>query len=330
MINPYWEYAGTRYKAKIKAIEASGGDVNNITFSAFDSFFYLYDWKIEPKESFEELLLERALQIRDSYSYIKLWYSGGHDSTLMLNTFIKHNIHIDEIVVYRFAINDNFDNLSNTEVDTYTLPFMKTLQNVLINTKFTIYDFSREYFDKHLSDKWLHTKSNLDLRHMYIPKFNGKNYCHLMGDMDPEVYFKDGEWFSIVYDTNNLAEKTGVRNVELFYTSAQLPKLHSKQLHMVKNYLKNSDTYYMSSVSNDYKNIVRKVVRKGSLFPETAILAKARHVSLLDNVKTRQMLIKADKKQRDALYSLCNTKINGKKLVNLFRGYSAGTLCLGM
>jgi hypothetical protein len=329
MINSYWEYAGTRYKNKFKAIEASRGDVNSITFSAFDSFFYSYDWKTEPTESFEELLLERALQLRDTYSYIKLWYSGGHDSTLMLNTFIKHNIHIDEIIVSRFAMNDNFDNLSNIEVDNYTIPFTKTLQNVLVNTKFSLYDFSREYFDKYLSDKWLHTKSNFDLRHLYIPKFNGKNYCHLMGDLDPQVYFKDGTWFSSVYDTNNLAERAGFRNIELFYTSTHIPKLHAKQLHIVKNYLKNTNNYYTSNASPEFKNIVRKVVRNGSLFPQVSILPKSRLVSLLDNVKTRQMLIKADKKQIDTLYSLCNTKINGKKLINLLIGYSAGTLCLG-
>ena len=35
----YWEYAGTRYKTKLKAIEASGGDIMSITFSAFDEAF---------------------------------------------------------------------------------------------------------------------------------------------------------------------------------------------------------------------------------------------------------------------------------------------------
>ena len=107
MINTYWEYAGTQYKTKIKAIEASGGDVHSISFFAFADSFYSYSWDKEPTESWEELLLERALTLREKYKYLKLWFSGGGDSTTVLNTFLRNNIYIDEIIVYRFAINDN-------------------------------------------------------------------------------------------------------------------------------------------------------------------------------------------------------------------------------
>jgi hypothetical protein len=146
MINSYWEYAGTQYKSKIKAIEASGGDISSISFFAFSDSFYSYSWDIEPTESWEELLLQRALLLREKYKYLKLWFSGGADSTTVLNTFLRNNIYIDEIVVYRFAINDNFLNKSNHEIDNYTTPFLKNLNNILINTKIT-YDTAQAAAD---------------------------------------------------------------------------------------------------------------------------------------------------------------------------------------
>ena len=35
MLDQYWEYAGTRYRHKFKAFEASCGDFTNITYNLF-------------------------------------------------------------------------------------------------------------------------------------------------------------------------------------------------------------------------------------------------------------------------------------------------------
>src|SRR5210317_1743936 len=99
MLNTYWKYAGTRYKHKFKAIEASRGDIHNITYSLFDTSLENYDWTVEPAESLDELMRQRALQLRDTYTYLKLWFSGGSDSTTVLRVFLENNIPIDEIGV---------------------------------------------------------------------------------------------------------------------------------------------------------------------------------------------------------------------------------------
>jgi hypothetical protein len=44
-----------------------------------------------------DLYKERAQQLRDSYDYLILAYSGGSDSDNMLKTFLYNNIKIDEI-----------------------------------------------------------------------------------------------------------------------------------------------------------------------------------------------------------------------------------------
>ena len=325
----YWEYAGTRYKTKLKAIEASGGDIMSITFSAFDEAFYSYTWDIEPTESYEDLLRDRALQLRDTYKHIKLFFSGGHDSTLMLNTFLKHNIHIDEIIIYRYALNDNFTNNSNYEVDQFAIPFLKNIQQSMSKTKVTVWDFGRDYFDKQVGDKWLFTKSNFDMRHWTLPNIKGKNFCYLVGQLDPHVRYDNGLWYSDIFDSNGMSETASFRNIEFFFTCPSFPALHAKQLHLVKNYLKDNNLLSVNTNTLHYKNILRKVIRSGSVIPKLHINDKAKMVSMLDNPKNKAILSKSDGIQKEALYSLLKTKVNNKSLVNLLRGYIANTMCLG-
>ena len=52
---------------------------------------------------------ERALQLKDELGEIILAFSGGSDSTLILNTFLKHNIPIDEVVMCRGDPYPGFD-----------------------------------------------------------------------------------------------------------------------------------------------------------------------------------------------------------------------------
>ena len=57
-----------------------------------DEEFSAHDWKQEPQESLVELYRRRAQQIRDRYDYLVLFYSGGADSTNILQTFINNDI----------------------------------------------------------------------------------------------------------------------------------------------------------------------------------------------------------------------------------------------
>lgn len=56
---------------------------------------YTYD----PLTNLEELYKNRALQLRESYDYLILNFSGGADSTTILETFLKNNIRLDEVYV---------------------------------------------------------------------------------------------------------------------------------------------------------------------------------------------------------------------------------------
>jgi len=70
--------------------------------SAFQSI-NLYE---EPKETLNDLYKDRAIQLRQDYDYLILFYSGGYDSHNILETFMRNNIYLDEILISDFMDND--------------------------------------------------------------------------------------------------------------------------------------------------------------------------------------------------------------------------------
>ena len=321
MLNSYWEYAGTRYKHKFKAIEASHGDIHNITFNMYESdAFHNYDWSIEPANSFKSLMLTRALQLRDDYSYLKFCYSGGADSTSILNVFLANNIFIDEIIVWRFG-----NNLSNYEVDEYTIPFLKSIQSKIPKTKITIYNYGEEYYREYLNDKWFYTRNSLCPRHTYLPKINGKNFCYIFGGIDPHLEFENGQYYATFYDTNTVGELAPFRNIELFYTSPSLPELHAKQVHIMKKNLKPGFTL------EDQKVTLRKLLRDAPVAPTPDFLSKnwGNIVSMHFQKKSTFVHKEMGSFFSDQFRYLLNTKINGRAVYRSMLGYSAHKFALG-
>ena len=65
-----------------------------------------FDFSIEPEQSFYSLLVQEAKTIREKYPKVRLWYSGGCDSSLILDVFTKNNIHLDEIHLAKSGIKE--------------------------------------------------------------------------------------------------------------------------------------------------------------------------------------------------------------------------------
>jgi len=72
----------------------------NVTWDFHDDVFTDALLKFKPGVfSLDNLYKARAEQIRDSYDYLVLHYSGGSDSWNVLNTFLKNKIKLDYIVI---------------------------------------------------------------------------------------------------------------------------------------------------------------------------------------------------------------------------------------
>lgn len=322
MLNTYWKYAGTRYKHKFKALEASRGDVQNITWHLFDSSFENYDWTKEPVESFYDLMVIRAKQLRDTYSYLKFWFSGGSDSTTALRVFLDNNIHIDEISVFQCYTPDNH---SNIEVNDYTLPYLKSIQHLIPKTKIKTYVWDYDYYNQYLGDKWLETRSNFTIRHFYFPNIKGNNYCNIVCGQEPDIEKRYGKYYTIFLDTSAYGELSGFRNIELFYTSPDLPQLHAKQSYMLKDFIKNKYTEVPKGAL--YKEIVRTVIRDKPVAPEPYYFRKnigpstgsMQWILPKDKMMLKSMSEYEKQKYRSILYStISNTPIH-----RMYRGFTA-------
>lgn len=326
MKNMYWEYAGTRYNQKLKAIEAAGRDFKSIQFKIFGDTFHTFNWSVEPSQSFKELCDLRATQLRDQYSYIKLYFSGGADSTTMLNAFLRNNIHLDEIVCYRYSLVDDFSCASNFEINHYALPYLKSLN--LLNTKIKILDHGRKYFDKLLNnDNYFYMKNRIDLREYYFPKIRGNNFCHLMGDSDPMIQKIDGKWYETIWDTTSYSEHR-FRNMEMFFTSENLLELHAKQCHLVKNYYVRHN---QDITDVDTKTVLKLVARDNPVYSTLSPFQKKYGPlrGLSEMVKDKVMLGNADQNIRNKYKSILSSTINGRRVVDLYDGIMSSKHYLG-
>lgn len=207
-----------------------------------------FDLSKEPSDSFETMLKHEAEKIRDTHKTIRVYYSGGCDSKLMLQTFVKHNIHIDEIVVAKSGIE-----VSDFEQNDYALPFLKSLH--LPNTKVTIKSHSpQDYLDFHslpmdekISRKMITWDTQFRLgmqQEFYREERFDPEIANVHGYDKPRIINVNDHWYTYWMDVN--IEPT--KHVYQFYSSN--PALHCKQAHMFLNELNDKQTASIPSDPN--------------------------------------------------------------------------------
>lgn len=130
--------------SKVQAFEIGKRLGRKPRFFFFDQVLRTIDWTTEPTEPLSQLYRERAQQLRDQYSKISLFFSGGFDSTNVLETFVKNNIHLDEVVVMGAFSEDSHsgsDKNQNGEAYSNALPLLGRLN--LGRTKVTMLDYRK-------------------------------------------------------------------------------------------------------------------------------------------------------------------------------------------
>jgi hypothetical protein len=163
----------------------------------YDDLFSKVDWSVEPLENLHDLYKVRAQEIRDSYDYVILCYSGGHDSTNVLETFYYNNIHIDEIVLVGAFSKDSYagsDENHNAEIHLNCFPTLKNMN--LPHTKITVADYAK-FFDnpsnfsliRNYGSDWVrHVGTTRSIGYLFWHDFkyfvgskNEKKTCYIMG-----------------------------------------------------------------------------------------------------------------------------------------------------
>lgn len=98
-LNGYYTIDGKLIENKIFAIIEASKNKSKIKWHYYDEIFGLTAKHFNTTFSITDLYRQRAQQLRDSYDYLILNYSGGSDSHNILQTFLKHNIKLDLVYV---------------------------------------------------------------------------------------------------------------------------------------------------------------------------------------------------------------------------------------
>ena len=261
---------GKSFHNKIEAIFEANRSDKPVSWDYHDSIFSNYHWDLDPPIGLEELYKQRALQLREAYDHIVLFYSGGVDSWYILNTFIKNNIHLDEIYMYGpfEAEEKHYRSLGYDRSPGYytreikqSLPLLKKLvadRKIKIN----VFDWTRNIIEAANDPDWFYTAGvRFDPTCMVRSKFHkifrehsemrhkgkkvgfvyGIDKPRLMRD-DKSIYFSflDVIMTTSVLPTNDILGEYW-ENDEYFYWTPNLPELPIKMGHAVVNYLKNTN-----------------------------------------------------------------------------------------
>lgn len=137
--------------SKLEAVSHSRNIGQPVVWKYQHTAFSKQNWTCEPSQTLWELYSNRAHQLRTKYSYIMLMYSGGADSTNVLDVFERNNIPIDEVrLAYAGEISDpaslHLD--PNREIYHAALPRVRRLQHKWPHLKVTVVNMKPLMIDR--------------------------------------------------------------------------------------------------------------------------------------------------------------------------------------
>lgn len=231
-------------------------------FDFNDNVFANYDFSVEPTEDLYELYKRRAIQLREKYDNVIIYFSGGIDSLVIMRTFLDNNLKIDGVVVVGTWSLDsklptkNFNTLEQNLVAVPLLKAMEKKYNVKLNVRFL--DVTESFYNYKDENYVWSLGGNLVGPRMYAWNFIWKDSwlqeflmrgstCSIKGIDKPRVFIEDGYWKFGFLDTmvndgtpsGELDFKHDWDAQEYFFWTPDLPEIVIKQSHIMVNYLEN-------------------------------------------------------------------------------------------
>jgi hypothetical protein len=220
--------------------------------NAYDSI----NWKDPVHTPLWMLYRMRAQQLREKYDYLVLSFSGGGDSTNVLDSFVLNNIRLDEVMCYwpRRYTNGKYKASLNTDAENFVSewdyliePKLQWLKKTAPNIKITILDPHEHLSDQEPNEDFF----KLTTRHSYLglQRFQAvddllllrqmayKN-CALITGVNPPIPIRVNRHFMISFEDSvpamygpDFTDKGLYRNIEYFYWTPDLPEIASAQAH---------------------------------------------------------------------------------------------------
>lgn len=228
------------------AAKKADSDVYYSMGESFDNYAFR---RVDPDPAkAAELLEQRIRQLRGKYKYIRLWFSGGKDSTLALATAIKYNVHIDEIVIVRRFCKKNLGLYTQfhqaREIEGSAIKYLESVKDKISKTKISFVDLDDKQFAVPFKDPLWYTYTNEyffsitytpNMFYRYLnPKFKilkePKNRVDLCGAGTPAVWQNQDteQWQFCFSDTNFVtvhSSPVGDSQYEDFLLTDEMPEL---------------------------------------------------------------------------------------------------------
>jgi hypothetical protein len=229
-----------------------------------ENIFSSIDWTQTWGVPSGEVYRRRAQQLRDKYNYIVLAFSGGADSTTILESFLYNNIHLDEVIVsWPFLSRSNLTTTNNPDTTNYHSEWHYSIKPKLDwvakhhpEVKITVLDqLAIEKHNHDFDDKWTMTEYHnfgaLD-RQISIDRELRKrqetiqDVVLLNGSSPPKISILDNQYLAVSFNSKDANSGMGKsdymsgnipRNVEAFYWTPDMPELVREQAHIILDHL---------------------------------------------------------------------------------------------
>jgi len=261
--SPHWKVAGEKLYSKFNAIKkcrAIGHQWPSYHVWSKEQSFQ------RPKQSFSQSVDTQCQIISDTYDKVRLFYSGGRDSHLILHHMLENNYKLDEIAIYR-RFPGVIDNDTN-EFDQFNLESIlsKTLEDYNSRTPVKYYDLLPEHFHYYSTrlDTLYFPYTNLEFFSNgvhtlaeWFPHIIDDNWVNVLGNGRPDVVGNTFHWIDTALNLSQpdpytlqffLDERNTDLAVNLAYTIHDLSKKYTNNEHMhqdalgVKDFLQYPNT----------------------------------------------------------------------------------------
>ena len=241
----YYSVGPARFINKLLALEHSRLTHVFPKFHYHDDVFGAQDWSQEPQQSWQDLLVQRARQIRERYDYVMLAWSGGTDSMTMWHAFRAADVHIDSILVV-YADDDRYSALAypKANVDWIKQNHWDADTEIIASER-----TDPRHFSEFREPGWIWQDTGLPNaarvdgginkelhRALLEDRAQARSCCMVVGHEKPCVRLEGGKWYSSFLDVKAYNYFAGYQYFEPFFSTPDMPAIHIKQSHMVKRW----------------------------------------------------------------------------------------------